>query len=66
MTDNELSRLCLEYRAANRLTQAQMAEFCGVSRPIIGKLEAGKELTEFTKLKIKFAIEKGAENETEN
>lgn len=54
----DLARLCLEYRAENdRMTQAELAEKCGVTREIINKIENGKHVSRLTETKIRMAIE---------
>lgn len=57
MTENELSRLCLEYRAANRLSMAKMGERCGLTRYAIAKVEDGKPVSRLTETKIRLVLE---------
>ena len=53
----DLAQMCLEHRAANRLTQAQMGELCGVDRMIISKVEHGGKVSRMTETKIRMTIE---------
>lgn len=57
MTENELSRLCLEYRAAHRLSMAKMGERCGLTRYAIAKVEDGKPVSRLTETKIRLVLE---------
>ena len=57
MTDNELSRLCLEYRALHRLSMAKMGEVCGLTRYAIAKVEDGKPVSRLTETKIRLVLE---------
>ena len=53
----DLAQMCFDYRAANRLTQAQMGEKCGVDRMIISKVEHGGKVSRMTETKIRMTIE---------
>ena len=57
MNDNELSRLCLEYRAAHRLSMAAMGERCGLTRYAIAKVENGESVSRLTETKIRLVLE---------
>ena len=57
MTENELSRLCLEYRAAHRLSMAAMGERCGLTRYAIAKVENGESVSRLTETKIRLVLE---------
>jgi len=53
----ELGKACIFYRARNRLTQAEMAEKCGLERTIIWKIEKGKHVSALTEAKVLIVID---------
>lgn len=50
-------RKIAEMRAARFLTAAEFAKFCGVSRPVMDKLEAGAAVSQRTAHRVAGALE---------